>query len=77
MGNSCHLYFRSLERYIQRNKVGGNVAEIVNYMRQLISACAYLESKNIVHRDIKPANILLKGNKLKLADFGLARVIDT
>lgn len=28
-----------------------------------------------MHRDIKPANILLKNGVIKLADFGLARVI--
>lgn len=47
------------------------------FSKQLVSAGAYLESKNIVHRDIKPANILLKGDQLKLADFGLARAIKT
>lgn len=49
---------------------------MIEFSKQLVSACAYLESKGIVHRDVKPANILLKGSQLKLGDFGLARVIN-
>ena len=30
--------------------------------------------KNILHRDIKPSNILLKDNKIKIADFGTSKL---
>lgn len=41
--------------------------------RQLFKALAHCHVNRVIHRDIKPQNILLKGNVLKLADFGLAR----
>ncbi|KAI9759441.1 MAG: hypothetical protein M4579_002355 [Chaenotheca gracillima] len=44
---------------------------------QLFQAIKYLHERNIVHRDIKPENILLVDKYLtvKLADFGLAKII--
>jgi len=38
---------------------------------------AYLESQNYIHRDVRAANILVgENNTVKVADFGLARVIE-
>lgn len=38
---------------------------------------AYLESKNFVHRDLRAANILVGvHNEVKVADFGLARILE-
>jgi len=48
--------------------------EIINIIRQVVSALAYLQKKNITHRDIKPQNILLfKQNIFKVADLGEAK----
>ncbi|KAI0021475.1 SMAD/FHA protein kinase [Xylariomycetidae sp. FL0641] len=44
---------------------------------QLFQGVKYLHDRSIVHRDIKPENILLVDKELhvKLADFGLAKII--
>lgn len=41
--------------------------------KQLVAGVGYLHSKKIIHRDLKPANILLKGDTVKISDFGLAK----
>ncbi len=39
---------------------------------QLIEGMKYLRKMQVVHRDLKPANIFF-GERVKIADFGLAR----
>jgi len=43
----------------------------------LADALAYVHERGIVHRDLKPANVLLgPGPRVRLADFGIARLLD-
>jgi serine/threonine protein kinase len=46
--------------------------EIKDLMCQLLSVCVFMHSADILHRDIKPENLLMKGNLIKLIDFGSA-----
>jgi serine/threonine protein kinase len=49
--------------------------ELLAYFWQAADGIDHLHTRNIQHRDIKPQNLLLKGDTLKVADFGLARVL--
>lgn len=50
--------------------------EIHNIFFQIMDGIKYLYDNKIFHRDIKPDNILMKNDKIKIADFGFAKEID-
>jgi serine/threonine protein kinase len=68
-----------LSSLIEKQQIGQNFIPeelILKYFSQLISVLKYCYDQRIIHRDIKPNNILcLKSNIVKLADFGISRVI--
>lgn len=49
--------------------------EIYEFMINICSAIQHAHDLNIIHRDLKPANILISlENKVKVTDFGIARL---
>jgi serine/threonine protein kinase len=81
-GDADGLYYFTME-YVD----GRNLRDLLNagalpavqaltIVQQLCDALQYAHDEGLVHRDIKPENILLdKKGRVKIADFGLARLV--
>ena len=54
-----------------------SLAQSLAIMEDLLAALGCAHSQNVIHRDVKPANLLVeKGGRIKLTDFGVARIQD-
>ena len=49
--------------------------QIRDIIHQTLLGLSFMHKYGFFHRDMKPENLLLTGNKIKIADFGLAREI--
>jgi CHASE2 domain-containing sensor protein/tRNA A-37 threonylcarbamoyl transferase component Bud32 len=68
---------KELTHFCQKNQLMP-VKRVLNVVSAVAQALGYAHSQQVVHRDIKPANILhLDDNQIKVADFGIARVISS
>jgi serine/threonine-protein kinase len=68
---------RSLAHYMA-SKVRFTDEDIPGILVQVLDALDHAHEQGVWHRDIKPANIIMARNgKLKIADFGIARMEDT
>lgn len=64
-----------IETLDERLKRRMSVATAYHYMQQMVAAVAYAHECGIIHCDVKPDNfILFEGNRVRLTDFGIAKV---
>ena len=53
------------------------VHQALSIIGDVAAALDYAHNQGVIHRDIKPANImLLENGRIKVTDFGIARVVD-
>lgn len=67
----------SLLEYLKGEGKDLKLPELIDMGAQVAAGMAYLERMNYIHRDLAARNILVgEGNICKVADFGLARLIE-
>jgi serine/threonine protein kinase len=51
-------------------------AELLGNMAEAAKGLDFLNGQDVQHRDVKPQNLLLVGGSVKVADFGLAKILE-
>jgi len=63
----------NLATYLQKTNV--SMAKALSLAKEAATALNFLHRRKYIHRDVKPGNFLVHDGHLKLADFGLALLI--
>ena len=65
----------NFEKYLYDSKYNVPEEKIWFFLKQFCEGYQVLYDNKIIHRDIKPENILLHNGNIKIADFGLSKVV--
>ena len=64
----------TLDKALRAATGGMPLAQVRDVLRQILSGLQEAHRLKVVHRDLKPSNILLAEERLKILDFGIARM---
>ena len=68
----------TLKQYMQKKGGRLNWKESLHFITQIMKGLSHAHGRGIIHRDIKPHNIMvLRDGSVKVADFGIARLISS
>ncbi|XP_072415287.1 interferon-induced, double-stranded RNA-activated protein kinase [Chiloscyllium punctatum] len=72
------LYEKNLKEWMleHQNNQSTQNGVIMNIIHQLLDGVIYIHQNKMIHRDLKPANIFLKGEIIKIGDFGLVTTMN-
>lgn len=66
----------TLKQYMKKKNGPLGWREALHFITQIMRALSHAHGRGIIHRDIKPQNIMvLRDGSVKVADFGIARVM--
>eukprot|EP00053_Salpingoeca_punica_P015527 m.143484 g.143484 ORF g.143484 m.143484 type:complete len:297 (+) comp16740_c2_seq2:493-1383(+) len=69
----CEFLNKDLKQALRESPRGLPESQAQSFLYQLLRGLHFCHTRRVLHRDIKPQNLLVSGNVIKLADFGLAR----
>ena len=80
-GENAYLFMDLMDYDLKRFKIERSQdSDYINQVNRVIVALIIIlksiHSRNILHRDIKPENICFQADRVKLIDFGLAKLRD-
>uniref|UniRef100_A0A8B9H5T8 non-specific serine/threonine protein kinase n=1 Tax=Astyanax mexicanus TaxID=7994 RepID=A0A8B9H5T8_ASTMX len=70
-----HCEDGDLDRKLEELRAEGNTLsemQVIHWLVQLLLGVSYMHHRRILHRDLKAKNVFLKGNNMKIGDFGVS-----